>query len=141
MKRPLKKNNNLTHTEILLLRSYAIGMGKGGVQDLLNINDKDYEKIEESLFRKLHVNNAYYAVMTAFRKKLVSAKEFCPEKIKAAALAFAHKASMQNYSKVKTIQQKTWQLYDLLLSFEAQMVTIHYSQQTLDKKIPTEAGK
>lgn len=86
MKRPLKKNNNLTHTEILLLRSYAIGMGKGGVQDLLNINDKDYEKIEESLFRKLHVNNAYYAVMTAFRKKLVSAKEFCPEKIKAAAL-------------------------------------------------------
>lgn len=48
---------------------------------------------------------------------------------------------MQNYSKVKTIQQKTWELYDLLLSFEAQMVTIHYSQQTLDKKIPTEAGK
>ena len=77
MKRPHKKNNNLTHTEILLFRSYAIGMGKDGVQDLLNINDKDYEKIEESLFRKFHVNNAYYAYVAAVRNdEIVEALTF-----------------------------------------------------------------
>lgn len=84
-------NISLHPSEIVILKSMALGMSCQMIQKLIEINNEDYERYCASIFVKLNVNNPYAAVRIAFRKKIISEKEYTLESIKSMALEFATK--------------------------------------------------
>lgn len=138
MNLPRLTKNTLSQNELLLLRSYAVGMGSDSIIDLLDITEQEYCQIEKKLFHKLQANNVYCAVMTAFRMNILSAKEYSPEAVKAVALAYAHKVVMQTNTQTKAPKHNIWELYELLLDFEAYRIVASFRKNI--KKNPTEAG-
>ena len=51
--------NSLSSSELIILRSIALGLGCDTIRDLLELSEKAYRKECESLFQKLEVCNAY----------------------------------------------------------------------------------
>ena len=51
--------HSLTHSELIILRSIALGLGCDTVRDLLELSMPDYQKMCMGLFEKLQVCNAY----------------------------------------------------------------------------------
>lgn len=127
-------NISLHPTEIVILKSMALGMSCQMIQKLIEINDIDYERFCASIFAKLNVSNPYAAVRIAFRKKIISEKEYSLESIKSLALEFATK-KMNELDQVKNDQkQLLWIFYDLLLEFEIQVEDYFLSNQVFVRK-------
>ncbi|MDA8947931.1 LuxR C-terminal-related transcriptional regulator [Flavobacteriaceae bacterium] len=70
----------LTSSELIILRSIALGLGCDTIRDLLEISKETYESHCQSLFQKLQVCNAYAAVQKAYYNNLLKNKEYTPEK-------------------------------------------------------------
>lgn len=83
-------HNSLSSSELILLRSIALGLGCDTIRDLLEHSEKAYCKECESLFQKLEVCNAFAAIQKAYLTKILKNKEYTPEKVKGLALKFAH---------------------------------------------------
>ncbi|MGD2005550.1 MAG: hypothetical protein PVJ91_06015 [Flavobacteriaceae bacterium] len=127
-------NISLHPSEIVILKSMALGMGCQMIQKLLEINSIDYERFCSSLFAKLNVSNPYAAVRIAFRKKIISEKEYSIEAIKSLALEFATQR-MNDLEQVKGDQkQLLWVFYDLLVEFEIQVEDYFLSNQIFVRK-------
>jgi len=127
-------NISLHPSEIVILKSMALGMSCQMIQKLIEINNEDYERYCASIFAKLNVNNPYAAVRIAFRKKIISEKEYTLESIKSMALEFATK-KMNELDQVKNDEkQLLWIFYDLLLEFEIQIEDYFLSNQVFVRK-------
>jgi DNA-binding CsgD family transcriptional regulator len=107
----------LKSTELILLKSLALGLGCETIQNLLEISSSEFHKRLESIFTKLQVCNTYAAVKKAFRIQLLNEKEFVSEKIKSNSLVFA----TRHYDCLKKISSDSnkglWDFYELLLDF------------------------
>ena len=136
----MKHLPNLTCRETQLLQSLAIGLSAAATQNVLSLNEKEYNELKTTVFAKLGVTNEYFAVLKAFRFKLLEAKEFCPETIKAAALSFAHKKIQSDSGFCQQEKFDLWVLYDLLVEFEGFLHSRHFSESLNPNKNPTEAG-
>lgn len=136
----MKRLSSLNCIEIQLLKSLATGLGAVATQNVLSLNGKEYNELKTKVFVKLGVNNEYFAVLKAFRCKLLDAKEFCPETIKAAALSFAHNKTQNNGGFCQQEKFDLWVLYDLLVEFEGFLHSRHFSEILNPNKNPTEAG-
>lgn len=111
--------HSLTHSELIILRSIALGLGCDTVRDLLELSMPDYQKMCMDLFEKLQVCNAYAAVQTAYHNKILKTKEYTPEKVKGIALKYADLFQKNSSSKSEAVDRKrtVWEFYDLLLEF------------------------
>ena len=136
----MKHLPSLTCQEIQLLQSLAIGLGAEATQNVLSLKENEYNELKTKLFTKLGVKNEYFAVLKAFRCKLLDAKEFCPETIKAAALSFSHKKGQSDSDFCPQEKFDLWVLYDLLVEFEGFLHSRHFSESLNPNKNPTEAG-
>jgi len=107
----------LNSSELVILKSIALGLGFETIRNLLKITETSFQKRCESIFAKLQVCNAYMAVQVAFQKEILIEKEFTTEKIKTLALEFA----TQNIDRLEkhSIDSKKslWELYDMLIEF------------------------
>lgn len=116
---PQSLNNQpfLKSTELILIKSLALGLGCETIQNLLEISSSEFHKRLESIFTKLQVCNTYAAVKKAFRIGLLNEKEFVSEKIKSNSLVFA----TRHYDCLKKISSDSnkglWDFYELLLDF------------------------
>ena len=111
----------LTSSELIILRSIALGLGCDTIRDLLEISKETYESHCQSLFQKLQVCNAYTAVQKAYYNNLLKNKEYTPEKVKSCALKFAHEYEERISSSGKNSKKTIWELYDMLLEFHNQV--------------------
>jgi len=127
-------NISLHPTEIVILKSMALGMSCQMIQKLLEIKDDDYKRFCSSVFAKLNVNNPYAAVRIAYRKKIISEKEYCLESIKAMALEFASKKTNDLKQVQNDQKQLLWVFYDLLLEFETQVENFFLSSKVFVKE-------
>ncbi len=127
-------NISLHPTEIVILKSMALGMSCQMIQKLLEIKDDDYERFCSSVFAKLNVNNPYAAVRIAYRRKIISEKEYCLESIKAMALEFASKKTKELKQVQNDQKQLLWVFYDLLLEFETQVEDFFLSSKVFVKE-------
>jgi hypothetical protein len=110
-------NPSLSSSELLILRSIALGLGCDTIRELLELSKDEYQKHCESLFQKLEVCNAYAAVQKAYFTKILKIKEYTPEKIKGLALKYAHQYENQNTETPGDSKKAIWELYDLMLEF------------------------
>lgn len=110
-------HNSLSSSELLILRSIALGLGCDKIRDLLEISEEAYQNQCVSLFQKLDLCNAYAAVQKAYFLKILRRKEYTPEKIKGIALKFAHYYEDQIKQTRDDSKKVIWEMYDLLLEF------------------------
>lgn len=109
--------HSLTHSELIILRSIALGLGCDTIRDLLELSMPDYQKMCMGLFEKLQVCNAYAAVQTAYHNNILKTKEYTPEKVKGIALKYADLFQKNPITKNEDRKRMVWELYDLLLEF------------------------
>lgn len=140
MKKPQNQILELSHLEIAMLRCFAVGMGRRGIKELFDLSEKSYWRLERELFEKMGVKNAYFAVLRAFRIQLLSAKEFCPEDVKAVALSYAHQMMLLKDQRSAGLKYNIWMLYDLLIGFEGFLLSTHFSKHPLAKKKSHRSG-
>lgn len=60
-------SKNYSDREMLILRSWALGMGELEIQRLMGINAEAYHQHQNTILTKLEVMNCYTAVTKAFR--------------------------------------------------------------------------
>ena len=65
-------HNSLSSSELLILRSIALGLGCDKIRDLLEISEEAYQNQCVSLFQKLDVCNSYAAVQKALNYMLMA---------------------------------------------------------------------
>ena len=53
------------------LRSYALGLSDVSKQQMLSLDVGDFNRIQSSLYKKLEVQNPYFAVKRAYEYKLL----------------------------------------------------------------------
>ena len=77
MKLPRKTKNTLTHSELVLLRTFAVGMGRLCVLDLIGIDDLALNLKEESqsflaknLYRVQKLSSRSYEFRLAYQENL-----------------------------------------------------------------------
>jgi DNA-binding CsgD family transcriptional regulator len=114
-------NHTLTSSELVILKSFALGLGCDTIRQLLEISPKDYDKYCKNIFSKLQVSNAYTAVRIAFKNKILKEKEYTLEKVKAFALEFATKNVIRFETVNKEPKENLWDLYDILLDFHTKI--------------------
>jgi DNA-binding CsgD family transcriptional regulator len=61
------KQPQLKSTELVILKSLALGLGCDTIKNLLDFSDEDFEKKLNSLYTKLQVRNAFTAVGVVFK--------------------------------------------------------------------------
>lgn len=107
---------SLTEQECLILKAFALGVSCEKVCRFLDISETSFQSTCASLYAKLEVENTFAAVQVAFQKKILTRKEYCPEKIKALALQYAADklASQSDFLQDK---KALWDCYDLLIAF------------------------
>ena len=133
-------SKNYSDREMLILRSWALGMGELEIQRLMGINAETYQQHQNTILTKLEVMNCYTAVTKAFRLRLIARKEYTAESIKTFALSFAYKKTEYGSTvETETTKKDLWELYDTLVDFESYL-EMHFFQTTPVKKNPTEAG-
>ena len=108
----------LSSSELIILKSIALGLGCDTIRDLLEISKETYNQHCASLYEKLGVCNAYAAVQKAYFTKVLKTKEYTSEKIKCFALKFAHEYQERFKSISLDSKQTIWELYDMLLEFQ-----------------------
>lgn len=127
-------SKNYSGKELLILRSWALGMGDLDIQRLMGLGPKAYQKKRYEILTKLDVMNCYAAVNKAFRIRLMVQKEYTTESIKTFALSFAYKKTQYGDTEVtEASKQELWELYDTLVDFERYLET-HFFQANLKKK-------
>ena len=113
-------NNSLTSYEMIILKSFALGLGCDTIQSLLEINADTYQSYCQVIFKKLNTCNAYAAVHKAFQMGLLQPKEDLTENIKTFALEFASLKQHRIQSSIEGDEkQSLWELYDILLEFQS----------------------
>lgn len=127
-------NISLCPNEIVILKSIALGMSCQMIQRLLEMNSLDYQKICSSIFAKLNVNNSYAAVRIAYRKNIISEKDYCLESVKSLALEFATKRMSEFPNVLHDQKQLLWVFYGLLLEFQLQVENQFMSNQVFVRK-------
>ena len=116
-------HHSLTHSELIILRSIALGLGCDTVRDLLELSMPVYQKMCAGLFEKLQVCNAYAAVQKAYHNKILKNKEYTPEKVKGIALKYADLFQKKSSKKSFDTKKSVWEAYDLLLEFYNEVET------------------
>lgn len=111
------KQPQLKSTELVILKSLALGLGCETIKNLLELTEIEFEKKLSSLYLKLQVCNVYSAVVVAFKTGILKEKEFTSEKVKSAVLEFATQNTTRFSSNSKQSNKQLWGLYDLLLDF------------------------
>ena len=102
-------HRSLTHSELIILRSIALGLGCDTVRDLLELSMPDYQKMCAGLFEKLQVCNAYAAVQKAYHNKILKNKEYTPEKVKGIALKYADLFQKKSSKKSFDTKKSVWE--------------------------------
>lgn len=115
------KQPQLKSTELVILKSLALGLGCDTIKNLLEFSDEDFEKKLNSLYTQLQVCNAFTAVGVAFKLGILKEKEFTSEKMKSAVLEFAAQNICRFPSDSKDSKKQLWDFYDLLLDFTLYM--------------------
>jgi DNA-binding CsgD family transcriptional regulator len=125
---------SLSDSELVILRSIALGLDCDTIRDLLEISHETYTQRCESLFHKLGVCNAYAAVRKAFLCKILVNKEYSPEKVKTLALKYAHHFDEEILSKYSDTKGTIWELYDMMLEFYSEVENSFMRPQPENKK-------
>ena len=118
---PIRINKSLSSSELIILKSIALGMGCNTIRDLLEISEETYDQYCSNLFEKLEVCNMYAAVQKAYYLKILMNKEYTSEKVKCSALMYAHEFQERFKSIKLDSKQTVWELYDMLLEFHNQV--------------------
>ena len=111
------KQPQLKSSELVILKSLALGLGCDTIKNLLELSEEEFEKKLNSLYTKLQVCNSYTAVGVAFKKGILREKEFTSEKIKSIVLEFASENVSRFAPEVEKNNKQLWALYDFLLDF------------------------
>jgi len=111
----------LDSTELMILKSLALGLGYDFIQSLMEITEECYKHHCKSIYSKLGAYNSYTAVNNAFRMNILERKEYIDEHIKGFALKFAQENKVKFESASKDSKKTIWKLYDLLLDFQSQV--------------------
>ena len=111
------KQPQLKSSELVILKSLALGLGCDTIKNLLELSEEEFEKKLNSLYTKLQVGNSYTAVGVAFKKGILREKEFTSEKIKSIVLEFATENVSRFAPEVEKNNKQLWALYDFLLDF------------------------
>ena len=111
------KQPQLKSSELIILKSLALGLGCDTIKNLLELSEEEFEKKLNSLYTKLQVCNSYTAVGVAFKKGILREKEFTSEKIKSIVLEFATENVSRFAPEVEKNNKQLWALYDFLLDF------------------------
>jgi hypothetical protein len=111
------KQPQLKSSELVILKSLALGLGCDTIKNLLELSEEEFEKKLNSLYTKLQVCNSYTAVGVAFKKGILREKEFTSEKIKSIVLEFATENVSRFAPEVEKNNKQLWALYDFLLDF------------------------
>ena len=109
------KQPQLKSSELVILKSLALGLGCDTIKNLLELSEEEFEKKLNSLYTKLQVGNSYTAVGVAFKKGILREKEFTSEKIKSIVLEFATENVSLFAPEVEKNNKQLWALYDFLL--------------------------
>ena len=131
----IRIKNSLTSNEMVILKSIALGLGCDTIIKLLELSERNYQSICQSIYTKLGVGNSFAAVQLAFKNGLLQEKEYTSEKIKGLALEFATK----NIDRLKPLvesdpKKSLWEFYDLLLDFITRMKAAYkYDSYTVEK--------
>jgi DNA-binding CsgD family transcriptional regulator len=118
---PIRINKSLSSSELIILKSIALGLGCNTIRDLLEISEETYDQYCSNLFEKLEVCNMYAAVQKAYYLKILMNKEYTSEKVKCSALMYAHEFQERFKSIKLDSKQTVWELYDMLLEFHNQV--------------------
>ena len=116
------KQPQLKSSELVILKSLALGLGCDTIKNLLELSEEEFEKKLNSLYTKLQVCNSYTAVGVAFKKGILREKEFTSEKIKSIVLEFASENVSRFAPEVEKNNKQLWALYDFLLDFLSYVV-------------------
>ena len=111
------KQPQLKSSELVILKSLALGLGCDTIKNLLELSEEEFKKKLNSLYTKLQVCNSYTAVGVAFKKGILREKEFTSEKIKSIVLEFATENVSRYAPEVEKNNKQLWALYDFLLDF------------------------
>lgn len=111
----------LHSSEIIVLKSIALGLSDHMIQKLFEINNDELDKLRTSLHTKLNVNNSYAAVRVAYQKNLLKEKDYCTEKIRALALETASNKMDVLSGVLGDSKEVLWELYDVLLEFHTRV--------------------
>ena len=111
------KQPQLKSSELVILKSLALGLGCDTIKNLLELSEEEFKKKLNSLYTKLQVCNSYTAVGVAFKKGILREKEFTSEKIKSIVLEFASENVSRFAPEVEKNNKQLWALYDFLLDF------------------------
>ena len=111
------KQPQLKSSELVILKSLALGLGCDTIKNLLELSEEEFKKKLNSLYTKLQVCNSYTAVGVAFKKGILREKEFTSEKIKSIVLEFATENVSLFAPEVEKTNKQHWALYDFLLDF------------------------
>ena len=109
------KQPQLKSSELVILKSLALGLGCDTIKNLLELSEEELKKKLNSLYTKLQVCNSYTAVGVAFKKGILREKEFTSEKIKSIVLEFATENVSRFAPEVEKNNKQLWALYDFLL--------------------------
>ena len=73
------KQPQLKSSELVILKSLALGLGCDTIKNLLELSEEEFKKKLNSLYTKLQVCNSYTAVGVAFKKGILREKEIIIE--------------------------------------------------------------
>ena len=125
---------NLDASELMILKSLALGLGYEFIQTLMGNLEASYKKHCKSIYSKLGACNSYTAVLTAFRLNILNRKEYINENIKGFALKFAQEYR-DRFELAQVDTKKTvWDLYDLLFEFHSQIESNFMTDSIENKK-------
>ena len=111
--KPLKVNT----TELVVLKSYALGMSDLAIMRLPDVSRNKLISIRFKLFKKLDVSNVYSAVNKAMYTGILNKKNFIDESLKEQTLKFIE----LSFNRIELFQGNTeqmkWEWYKILLEY------------------------
>ncbi len=126
----MSANKSLSHStislsdqEYVILRCFALGMGKESICKTLSITSLDFSEFMRSLLVKFGVQNQYHLIKKAFREGLLDSSNFVLEDVKELTLEFVEK-HQDNFPKYPLTAQGKWEFYQLLLCFVNEIETL-----------------
>ena len=121
---------SLSDQEYIILRCFALGMGKESVCKTLAINSIDLNESIRSLLVKFGVQNQYHLIKKAFREGLLDSSNFVLEDVKEMILEFVEK-HQDVFPKYPLTAQGKWDIYQLLLRFITEIETLEINKNKL----------
>lgn len=127
-------DQRLNSSEIVLLKSIALGLEFNTIQELLDMTNDEFEHLNATVLSKLQVNNFYAAVRVAYQNNLLKEKEFCSEKVKALALEIASNKTEEFAPFFEDSKRMLWELYDFLIEFHTEVEATYKSNNVFSMK-------